>query len=132
MEGLTLNPPPDSKKFNDFLRNTVCKYPPGYLEFMQEHNGAEGLVLDAKPLLLYSFEELQDSNKTFRTEENAPDLLIVGSNGGIDAICIHRVNGTFINVPFADLETNEYREDVGATFVEFLAYCSLPYEDDNE
>jgi len=113
------NAPLEEQKFADAIRSLDCKFPPGYLEFMKEHNGGEGGILEGQWLVLWPIEELQQNNVMYNVPEFAPGLFLIGSNGGGLAFGVHKEKGTFVQVDMYAI-SDEEAEDIGTNFKEFL------------
>lgn len=129
---LTINSLIDSAKFSDLVKSIDCNFPEGYLEYMRETNGGEGFVKeDGKFVRFYKLEELSENNAGYQFDQYAPDLFLIANDGGGEAFCLKRKEGTFVRVPF-EAKEEQYRENVGSSFLEFLAYLSLPWKDDDE
>jgi hypothetical protein len=124
---LDKNQPPDPKVFREMIDSIDCNFPEGYLEFMREHNGAEGGVLGGEWLRLEPVEDLQEYNDMYGFIEELPDIFFIGSNGGGDAFGIRRKEGIFIQVPLIGICEEDILEH-GNTFKEFLTSISKAFE----
>ncbi|SDF61120.1 SMI1/KNR4 family protein [Chitinophaga filiformis] len=109
----------DEQLFTTAIKAIDCKFPPGYQEFMREHNGGEGSILDGQWLVLWPVEELQKNNEMYNVPEFAPGLFLIGSNGGGLAFGINKSKETFIQVDMYAI-ADEEAEDIGTNFKEFL------------
>lgn len=56
--------------------------PDDYLNFLRISNGAEGPIGSKNYLVLWSIEELEQTNVEYGTSEFAPGLVLVGTDGG--------------------------------------------------
>jgi hypothetical protein len=72
---------------------------------------------------LWKVEDLIELNKAYGVEEFAPGLLIIGSDGGDKAYCIHTrsPDTPFVLVPFIGMDLSEVQK-CGASFVDFLKF----------
>lgn len=113
------NPPLDEQRFQEAMRSIDCKFPPGYIEFMREHNGGEGGILEGQWLVLWPVEELQKNNEMYNVPEFAPGLFLIGSNGGGLAFGVNRKKGTFVQVDMYAI-SDEETEEIGTDFKAFL------------
>lgn len=116
---LDKNAPLNKEKFEKVIQSIDCKFPTGYLEFMRQYNGCEGGVLDGQWLVLWPIEELQSYNEMYGASEFAPELLLIGSNGGAIAYGIERKEGIFIKTEYVRM-SKEDAVQVGNNFQEFL------------
>src|SRR5688572_6123841 len=58
-----------------------CNFPSEYIELLRCSNGiaASG---DTSSLILYSVDEIQERNETYRVQQQSPALLMIGDDGG--------------------------------------------------
>jgi hypothetical protein len=94
--------------------------PADYLSFLSETNGAEGPVGESSYLTLWRVEEPVTNTSAYQVEEFAPELVLIGSDGGDTAYGLTRGSPTrFIAVPFIGMASDQ-SEELGRTFQEFL------------
>jgi hypothetical protein len=104
---------------SDLSANTYLKdVPRDCSEIIQTYGGREGFLSDTY-LRLFRWEELWALNEAFEINENAPELVIFGSNGYGDAFCFSRNSPQILQVPFIPLAL-EHAEVVGRTFASFF------------
>lgn len=113
-------PPLEEQKFTEAVNSLDSQFPPGYLDFMREHNGGEGGILEGQWLVLWPVEELQKNNEMYNVPEFAPGLFLIGSNGGGLAFGINKAKRTFIQVDMYAI-ADEEAEEIGSNFKEFLS-----------
>jgi len=118
-EQLDKNEPLTKEKFDKVIQSIDCRFPPGYLEFIRQHNGCEGGIPDGQWLVLWPVEELRHYNEMYGTSEFAPELLLIGSNGGAIAYGIERKEGIFVQTEYVRM-SREDTVDIGDDFPEFL------------
>jgi len=91
-------------------------WPGDYAAVITDHNGAEGEV-GGWNLVLTRVEDLVDQNSndvmTF-----LPDLVVIGGDGGGEALAIHRATGEVLLVPW--IGTQDDWLVLGLTFTEAL------------
>lgn len=118
------NVPRDNLRFENILQSFDCKFAPDYIEFMRLYNGGEGGVLDGQWLMLWPIEELKEYNDMYGVPEFAPELFLIGSNGGGMAYGIKRKEGVFVEVEYVCMSEKDAVK-IGNNFREFL--FSLTY-----
>ncbi|WP_158286609.1 SMI1/KNR4 family protein [Chitinophaga sp. S165] len=121
------NPPADPKTLINIITRLGFNFAPDYIDFMSEHNGAEGAVLEGEWLRLIPIEELEVYNQDYEVSEYLPNIFFIGSNCGGDAFGIRKAEGTFIQVPFVDMEEEAIWEH-GNTFKDFLTSISKAFD----
>lgn len=122
-QSLTGNELLNTDEFSKLFAEINVKLPSDYVEFMKEKNGGEGFVGANSYVMFWPFEELNDVNKMYMVEKFAPDLFLVGSDGGDTAYGIQKTHGTFIEVPFIGM-ANEMAVERGKDFTSLLVYLS--------
>jgi SMI1 / KNR4 family (SUKH-1) len=65
-------------------------FPADYAQFMQQSNGGEGPVGAEGYLVLWPIEELEEQNEGFHARELYPGLVLIGTNGGAEAVALRR------------------------------------------
>jgi len=113
----------DATQFNILLSTIDCKFPSDYIEFMKEKNGGEGIIGEGRYVQFWLLEELLEANADYMVHEFAPDLFLIGSDGGGTAFGVKRNEGIFIEVPFVGMSNDEAIER-GKGFKEFLSFLS--------
>ena len=121
---LDRNAPAREEDIKSFLSRVRFSPPPGYIEFMQESNGAEGPIgKSSRHLVLWPIEKLFGYNEDYHVDEFAPHLVIFGSNGAGEAYAFNTRSQptTIVRVPFIGMdEAVAY----GTRFDEFLIKLS--------
>ncbi len=92
------------------------KWPDDYLAVIEAHDGVEGDVGEWN-LVLRAAAELVEAN-TDPVMEFFPDLVIIGGDGGGEALAIHRRTGEVLLVPW--IGTQDDWLVLGRTFTEAL------------
>ena len=121
---LILNELIDENRFNETIKSFDCKFPLEYLEFMRAKNGGEGPIGDNNYIRFWPFEELKEANSDYHVEEFAPELLLIGTDGGGTAYGFRKLEGTFVEVPFIGMSDPEEIVERGKTFLEFVSYLA--------
>jgi hypothetical protein len=105
---------------DEAARTLEIEFPRDYVQFMRQANGGEGPVGEHGHLQLWRIEDLVDRNAGYRADEFFPGHVLIGSNGGGEAVALRRsASGVeLVLVPFVgDIEDALVG---GATFEEFL------------
>src|SRR5260221_10274149 len=94
--------------------------PSTYEDFLRFSNGVEGFLKNSNYLVLWPIEELIQNNQEYSTEEFAPGLLLIGSDGGEEAYGIDfretsPTYGYFVEIPFIVMNWSDSRI-LGTTF----------------
>jgi len=114
--GLPRSPLDDSAILDEAGRTLGIEWPDDFVAVMRDHDGVEGEVGDWN-LVLRRAAELVEAN-TDPVMEFFPDLVIVGGDGGGEALAIHRHTHEVLLVPWIGS-----REDwlvLGRSFTEAL------------
>jgi hypothetical protein len=88
------------------LANSLPKsLPATYLDYVRIANGASGFVGN-RYVILWAVEELVGKNKDYQVDAFAPNLFLVGSNGGGEAYAfdLEKGDGVIYQVPFIGME----------------------------
>ena len=93
--------------------------PDDYVRFMLDSNGAEGAIGLSGYLVLWPIEQLVPMNSNYGTMEYAPELVLIGTDGGGTGYAIDMRSGQFVEVALVGLSSEE-AEPLGSSFVEFL------------
>jgi len=123
ISNLTKNNALSESAFDSTIKNINCLFPQDYLLFMKARNGGEGVINDGAFVRFWKVEELEETNADYMTNEFAPDLFFIGSDGGGTAYGINRKTGIFVDVPFIGM-SNEEATERGKDFTEFLTYLA--------
>ena len=96
----------------EVILNLPKNLPESYIEFLKFSNGIEGSVSNGSYLRLWKAEELDELNKGYEAEEFIPGMLLVGTDGGDEAVGIDLRKdsptcGSFFKVPFIPLDWKE-------------------------
>jgi hypothetical protein len=97
------------------------EFPTDYLSFMKRWDGGEGLVGEDGYLVLYPVREIVAINEQWNAREFFPGHVIVGSDGGGEAIALQYEAGRFcgfVLVPFVG--SPKHARFGGMTLLEFL------------
>lgn len=122
---LSKNPILDQEEFNSIISTIDCKFPPEYIEFMRENNGGEGVIGEnGWYIRFWPIEELSEANTDYNVGEFAPDLFLLGSDGGDTAFGLRKREGVFIEVPFIGM-SNEDAIVRGNNFSQFLGFLAI-------
>ena len=97
----------------------IKKLPNDYIDFLKLSNGGEGFIGN-EYIILYKIEELEGINNDYEILEFDSDLLIIGSNGGSEAIALDFIDNKtkYVLIPFL-FDRNDIIE-LGEDFRSFL------------
>ena len=93
--------------------------PTDYIEFLSHANGAEGPIGPSGYLVLWPIEQIREFNAAYHVEEFAPDLVLIGSDGGDIAFGFDRRSQGVVMVPFIGMSMSETRR-LGDQFLDLL------------
>jgi hypothetical protein len=114
--GLPRSPLSDSAVLDEAGRALGIQRPNDYIAVMRDHDGVEGDIGDWN-LVLRRAADLVEAN-TDPVMEFFPDLVIVGGDGGGEALAIHRGTHEVLLVPWIGSEDDWLV--LGRTFTEAL------------
>lgn len=116
------NPPAATESLEALLRDTSASpLPDEYIAFLRRVNGGEGF-LGENYAVLWRAEELVQFNREYETVEYAPQLFLIGSNGGGEAYAFDQTSGssTLFFVPFIGMAYREIMK-IADSFSVFVA-----------
>ncbi|KAA5543862.1 SMI1/KNR4 family protein [Roseiconus nitratireducens] len=95
-------------------------FPNDYREFLIQFNGGEGYIGETY-LFLWKAEELIELNYEYEVAQYCSNLLLIGSNGGGEAIGFATASKpwSIVKVPFVGMD-DSLIETCGKSFSEFL------------
>ena len=125
MPKFTPNPPAEETAILELTKPLAGRLPSAYLKDMTLANGGEGFV-GKRFVSLWRIEELSQLNQDYEIAENAPDLFLIGSNGGGEgyAFNLTKADGAVYRVPFIGMQTSE-AQLVAENFGRFLPAVNL-------
>jgi hypothetical protein len=103
---LIKNDSPNAKLFEEFSSKINFKLPAGYLEFINNSNGAEGQLRNSY-FVLWPIEEVFDLNRDYNVDEFAPGFFIIGSDGADTAFAVDKKSGDLYEMPFIGMSRDE-------------------------
>ncbi|MDR2675344.1 MAG: SMI1/KNR4 family protein [Opitutaceae bacterium] len=94
--------------------------PSDYIAFLEATNGGEGMIGETY-LILWKAGELQEMNVSYQVSEYAPEILLIGSDGGGEAFAFdtRASHWPVVKVPFVGMEL-DCVEVVAPSFDAFL------------
>jgi hypothetical protein len=120
------NPPATDESLSALVRATSAKpLPKEYIEFLRRVNGGEGFLGD-NYARLWRAEELLEFNREYQAAELAPELFLIGSNGGGEAYAFDQSSATSVVflVPFIGMEY-QYIQKIADSFSSFVTYVHI-------
>ncbi|MEM6434654.1 MAG: SMI1/KNR4 family protein [Cyanobacteria bacterium P01_D01_bin.115] len=123
-----LNPPSSKATIEAVEEEVGIKFPHEYVDFLLHGNGGEGAVGDENYIRLWKVEEIPDLNREYQVDTYAPGFLIIGSDGGGEAIAFDFRCGNVVvcMLPFVGMSPKA-RAYIGRSFGDFLK----KYENDS-
>lgn len=120
-EEFQLNPPATADEISAAERALDVVIPDRYREFLARASGGEGPVGDESYVILWPATELANHNQGYKVDpEYAPDLLLIGTDGGNEVFAIRAGDGAFVSAPLIGMNPDSVKPR-GATLQEFLA-----------
>jgi hypothetical protein len=118
--------PPASKEVLAALRTALPKaLPRSYMAFLERANGGEGFIGE-RYAQLWRAEQLIELNRAYNVAEFAPNLFLIGSDGGGEAYAfdISANDPTVFEVPFIGMP--RHAKPVANSFDSFVASLDAP------
>ena len=118
------NPPAREPELSALISRLPFDPPPGYVEFLRESDGAEGMLGESY-LAIWSSSQLLKRNEEYGVAEFAPHLFLFGSDGGGEAYAFDtRANPiAIVRVPFVGFDEETM---LAHSFGEFMEHLSAP------
>ncbi|WEF32878.1 SMI1/KNR4 family protein [Pseudoduganella chitinolytica] len=94
--------------------------PEDYRKFLETYNGGEGFIGEIY-VILWRCEELPNFNQQYEVADYADGLLLIGSNGGGEAIAYDMRHSPpeIVEIPFVGMDL-QYARLVAHNFTEFI------------
>jgi hypothetical protein len=121
------NMPATEAALSALVRATTAKpLPEEFIEFLRQGNGGEGF-LNGRYAILWRAEELLDFNRDYQTAELAPDLFLIGTNGGGEAYAFDQsfASSAVFLVPLIGMDY-KYAEKIADSFLVFMSWRPTP------
>lgn len=116
-----LNPPATGREIAAAEGAVKLAFPRAYRELLTSASGGEGPVGDESYVILWAATELADHNRGYKVDPDyAPDLLLIGTDGGNEVFAIRADDGSFVSAPLIGMSPDAVRAR-GKTLREFLA-----------
>lgn len=119
---LESNPPVTPNELKAFLLQIEFTPPADYLDFIKEHNGAEGAIGNNQYLKLWRSEDLVKLNIDYEVDRYAPGYFIFGSNLGGTAYAFNKKSSSIVAFEFIGMLMDDDAIFCGTNFTEFLKY----------
>ena len=115
LSGLELEGPASPDAIAGAVQALGVELPHDYLEFIKQHNGAEGFVGDHSYLQLWPVQTIAPRNAAYCVARFAPGLIIIGANGGEMAYAYDTRDPAMpiIEVPFIPMELEQVSHCAG-------------------
>ncbi len=108
IEKCHLNPPATNQDLDPIKKYAAGILPDSYLSLLLLTNGLEGQVANGSYVVIWKAAEVIELNQAYRVEASVPGMLLIGSDGGDEAIGIDLRQGSlsygqYFRVPFVPL-----------------------------
>ena len=110
-------------QFSEWLSKINLNFAEDYLEFMKARNGGEGPVGENGYARFWPLEELIELNEMYAVNKFAPELFLIGTDGGGTAFGIRKASGVFIDTDLVGMSDEEAIVR-GESFMELLLAIS--------
>jgi len=90
-----------------------------YLEFIKEHNGAEGFLNENSFIQLWAIEDILALNPYYEDVKECENLFFFGSNGSNTGFAFNKIDGIIVSINFLDILDRE-PDFISKTFESFL------------
>ena len=119
-EEFQLNPPATADEIAAAEDALDMAIPASYREFLTNASGGEGPIGEESYVILWPASELAEHNRGYKVDpEYAPDLLLIGTDGGNEVFAIRAGDGSFVSAPLIGMSPDAV-DSRGATLQEFL------------
>lgn len=121
---LTRNPGAPMERLVELQATLGCAFPPDYVQFMAESDGAEGSV-GRSYLALWTSNEITSLSQAACVGKFAPGLVLFGADGGDTAYAFDTRSAVtnIVDVPLVGMSLEQARP-CGATFGEFIEHLA--------
>jgi hypothetical protein len=120
LQGFELRPPAHDPEVMEAARALGAEFPASYRDFLGTANGGEGRLGRESYLILWPVDELVQRNEAYKPDRDyAPDLVLIGTDGGNEVFAVRRSDGNFVAAPLIGMAEGEIRAR-GTNFQEFL------------
>jgi hypothetical protein len=124
LSNCSLNNPASDKTIKKLEQKLGKKLPESYKNLLKFSNGLEGPIGKNSYIVFWRTEEIIPLNKAFKVEELVPGMLLIGSDGGEEAVGIdfrenNKTKGNYYMTPYI---SNGWEDavDLGKTIEELV------------
>ncbi len=117
------NPPVSDSAIEAFELESSLQLPRDYADFLKTGDGGQGFIGNNTYLILWRLEEILEFNIAYEVHEDAPSLLLIGSDGGGEAFAFdtHSSPWPVVQIPFVGMN-RELIVILAPDFASFLEY----------
>lgn len=120
-DDFVLNPPATAEEIAAAERSLDVTLPDEYRDFLSQASGGEGPLGEESYLILWPANELAEYDRGYKVDPDyAPDLLLIGTDGGNEVFAIRAADGSFVAAPLIGMSADAVRPR-GSNLSEFLA-----------
>ena len=103
MEQLNKNEAPDSIVYSALLQKINFNIDKGFIEFIKNHNGAEGNISENSYLILWNIEQLISLNPYYEDNKECEELFFFGTDGSNLGYAFDKKSGEVVSIDFLDI-----------------------------
>jgi hypothetical protein len=115
------NPPAQRGEIERMEQLSGIKLPAAYSAYLSFSNGGAGMIGENCHLILWQIGEILELNVAYEVALYAPGIVLIGSNGGGEAICFDQTANSeaIFAIPFVGMDRC-YLKMLGETFDDFI------------
>jgi hypothetical protein len=123
IEQLNKNEAPDNNDYSLLLKKIDFDIDKDFLEFIKNHNGAEGNIGSNRYILFWNTEQLISLNPYYEDDTKCEELFFFGTDGSNLGYAFDKKNKKIVSIDFLDI--SQIQSDIIAdTFLSFLNVLS--------
>ena len=107
LETLKKNALPGVDAFNALLKKIDFLIDKDYLDFIKEHNGAEGFLSDDNFILFWNVEDLIALNPYYKHDPESNNYFFFGSDGSSLGYAFDKINNNVVAIDFYEFGTTK-------------------------
>ena len=122
---LNKNEPPDESAYSLFVESLDFVIDKDYASFLEDCNGAEGILGKSNYIVFWCIEDLVSLNPYYEDIKECEELFFFGSDGSNLGYAFKKSNGGIVSIDFLDISQveAEYLSDNFFSFICLLSEC---------
>jgi cell wall assembly regulator SMI1 len=115
-------PGANEKSISEVAKRLRIQFPPDYVELLRWSNGCEGPVGKDGYIVFWPIEELEKINSEYGAFEYAPNVILVGTDGGGEGYAFDFADNRslFVQIPLASMSPDDI-EPLADSLTQFLS-----------